>query len=189
MKRIDGAVRILVVGLLVALVLAGCGGGDDSVTPPDPSSLENWDFPADTSKFALTMIAPDTAVIGEQFDVDLVVYNARQLFGAAARVRYERDRVRIENVILGPVLGSTRNTLGVAFVDSAQGQVEVASTLRAGAPIQDRVSGVLCRLRCRGLRSGRVRFRVDGDITLRNATGDDIAAGIRREEGATEIRP
>lgn len=180
--------RVLILCLALALVGAGCDG-NTIVQPPNPADLEDWSFPIDTSKVALTAMAPDTGYVGQSFDVKIVVYNVPQLFGAAADVQYERDRVRVESVIIGPLFGSSKNTLGVAFVDSARGIVQVASTLRSGAPSPSRATGVLCKLRCRALRTGLTRFRLDGNVILKTATGTDVTGGVRREEDRTQIVP
>jgi len=180
--------------LVIAMSLVGCGSGPTH--PKLTQDSEDWSFPAGGTEAAATMIAQaaavqvDTVKAGGQFDLKFVCYNVSGMYGSTVRLEYDAERVRIDQVITGPFAGGAHG-IAVGRADESEGVVRFASTYTDSTQSSSG-SGVLFKLKCTALTTGRSRFRIRGsDLSFVVRSGADVPdlPRIRPEDRTVTIVP
>jgi len=165
--------RVLIVILGAVSLLAGCKKSSQNPVAP-PQSTEDWSFPAGPGKFSVTLLpSSGSPAVGDAFDVNVVLYNCSEVFGAAIRINYAADKVDVSSVLDGPFLSPDTAAIAVIRIDSTTGIVSAGLTYKAGSasPAGSGASGVLMKLKCRAKGTGSAPFTIDTQ-TLRLVTAD-----------------
>lgn len=155
-------------------LIAGCGGSDDVIPPP--GSSEDWGFPANATKFAISLYSDKSTVsVGESFDVKMVLYNIPNVFGSAVEVGYPGDKVSITQTLAGPHFSPQVWTIAISRVDSLQNRASYGVTYIAGSNRTSSGSGAVMKFRCTAKASGAVQFSINpGILEIRKADGSLI---------------
>ena len=163
---------VAIIALVLLGVLAGCSK-DNPVTPPP--STEDWTFPANGSKFAITLYSDQTTVaVGQTLEVKVLLYNVSNVFGAAVGLRMPSDTLAVTSVVTGPVFSSA-NPLVLSVVDTVKHQVDYGITLRSGSMSAFSGSGVLFKLKVRPVHAGPFTVSViPATFALQDGSGNPI---------------
>ncbi len=148
--------------MMAAALFAGCSkSGNNPVTPPPPSTGEDWTFPANSTKFSATLTtSKDPVAVGDIFYTKIVYYNITQAFGSAIELNYPPDKVRILDFTPGPLIANDSTSIDVIQIDSVAGKVSFGITYKAGIGGAFNGSNVLARLKCQGKTTGAVTFTI-----------------------------
>jgi hypothetical protein len=149
--------------LSIAALLAGCSKSSNNPVGPSTAPTGNdWVFPANNSKFSVTVYtASDTVAVGQTFYTKVIYYNVSQTFGTALECAYAPDKVRILEVTQGPMFASDTTTISVARVDSVAGTVSMGISYKAGTGKVFNGSNILVRLKCEAKAAGSTAFTIN----------------------------
>ena len=167
--------RAFVFVSVLALLLMGCKKDDEGTTPP--VAAEDWTFPTDTVKFAVTVNSPKaTVAVGEAFDVKVILYNVSNAFGFSMEMAYASDKVEVLEVTQGPHFAPVGDLLTIKKIDAAMNAVSYGVTFKAGTTTTGKSgSGVVFKLKCRARVAGSAAFTIaPGKLEIRKADGSFI---------------
>ncbi len=170
--------RIIVVGLCM-LTLAAGGCKKDSSTPPPTSdcvSTNDFSFPANATKFSATLYSQcATVAVGAEFYLKLVLYNVSEAFGAAAEFSVPAN-VEILGAEIGPLFTPSSDILALGTLVNNNAAYAFGITYKAGTNRTSTGSGVIVKLRCRGLSAGAATFAIDrAKLEIKRSDGTPIA--------------
>jgi hypothetical protein len=152
--------KILSMMFVVVVTLLVCGCGGDSVVNPPAS--DEWTFPANSTKFAVTLYSTSSTVAANgTSDVRLVLYNVSSLFGAAFEISVPQDSLEVTEVLQGKVFGTTSDAIVLSQIEPAQKRVSYGITLKAGSTASFTGSNVILKLKVKGKIAGPVNVRVN----------------------------
>ena len=152
--RINRVVAVIGLGFLLA---GGCSKNGNPVSP----SLAD-DFPA-SSKFSVTLYsASQSVVVGQSFEVRVVLYNVTNVSGCALKISYPSSMVLVDGVAPGTSFLPPDSVLSISRIEQDSGRVSYgvayANSGRAGSKSG---SGVICILDCKAKAAGTCSFVVD----------------------------
>jgi hypothetical protein len=167
--------KILSMMLVVTVTLLACGCGGDSVV--NPPAVDEWTFPANSSKFSATLYSTSSTVaINGTSDVRLVLYNVSSLFGAAFEISVPQDSLEVTEVLQGKVFGSTSDAIVVSQIEPAQKRVSYGITLKAGSTAAFTGSNVILKMKVVGKIAGPVNVRINPlTLELKTSAGQPIS--------------
>jgi hypothetical protein len=157
--------------LLPVLIVTGFAFGcnkDFGGTNPSPL-VEDWSFPASATRDTTTLYCDkESVVVGESFDVKVVLYNVSDLFGAAVEVDYVPAYVDVVSVLPGPLFPADSVVALPPKIEPAHNRVSYGvSRLRGSTGLTG--SGVLMKLKCKGRSAGVAGFAVNpANLEIRN---------------------
>jgi hypothetical protein len=168
-----------IIAALCALTLTAGGCKKDSSTPPpttDCVSANDFSFPANATKFSATLYSQcATAAVGAEFYVKLVLYNVTEAFGAATEFSVPAN-VEILGAELGPLFAPTSDVLALGGLVNNNTAYAFGITYKAGTNRSATGSGVLVKLRCRGLAAGAATFVINRTkLEIKRSDGTPIA--------------
>jgi hypothetical protein len=166
--------KILSMMLVVAVSMVACGCGGDSVA--NPAAVDDWTFPANSSKFAATLYSTSSTVaVNGTSDVRLVLYNVSSLFGAAFEISVPQDSLEVTEVLQGRVFGTTSDAIVVSQIEPAKKRVSYGITLKAGSTASFTGSNVILKMKVKGKIAGPVNVRVNPvNLELKTSGGQPI---------------
>lgn len=168
----------IIVATLCTLTLAVGGCKKDSSTPPttDCVSANDFSFPANATKFSVTLYSQcATVAVGTEFYVKLVLYNVTEAFGAAAEFSVPAN-VEILGAEIGPLFTPTSDVLALGGLVNNNAAYAFGITYKAGTNRSATGSGVIVKLRCRGLSAGAATFTIDRTkLEIKRSDGTPIA--------------
>jgi len=169
--KILSMIALVVLGLSVV----GCGS-DSSVDPAPPPTVDEWAFPASTSKFAVSLYSTaSTVALNGTSDVRVVLYNVTSLFGAAIEITVPQDSLEVTEVVQGKVFPTTSDVLIVSQIDATNKKVSYGITLKAGNTTTFSGSNVVFKMKVKGKIAGPVNVRVNRSaLELKNSAGQPI---------------
>jgi hypothetical protein len=181
--------QMLLSVLTAAALFAGCSKSSDNGVGPGPTPPgDDWSFPANSSKFSVSLLSSkDTVAVGDVFYLKVVYYNVTQTFGTALECSYPPDKIRIVEATPGPMFAADSTIISVLQVDSLAGTMSYGVTYKAGTGKVFNGSNVLVRLKCEGKSAGATAFTINssklqvlqsdgspipnfGSLTVENAT-------------------
>jgi hypothetical protein len=172
------------------LVLSGlslsCKSSDSGTNPTPTPAPEDWTFPANAVKFAVTAYTEKQSVaVGEAFDVKLVLYNISDAFGTAIEMTYASDKVDVLDLLSGPFFAPDSSLIGIKEVTASANRISYGVTYKAGSNKTSNGSGVVFKLKCRGKASGSAPFIMNAQkLEVRKSDGNLIAnfGSLSRED-------
>jgi hypothetical protein len=154
--------KMLIAAMLFLTLLGGCKKSDTGPTGPSTPSTEDWSFPANSTKFSVTLYAPkQTVAVGETFEVRAVCYNVSSLFGAAVEIACQNGKAQVTQVISGPFFAPDSVLIGVAANDTTANLASYGVTFKAGSGKVTNGSGALFKLRCKARVAGAAAFVIN----------------------------
>ncbi len=172
-KEMTMKATLVFLAFLIIAVTSGCKK-DDGGTGPPPTTTEDFTFPANTTKFSVTLYSEKaTVAVNEAFDVKVILYNVTDAFGAALEITYASDKVTVLNQLSGPTFfAPSANILAVSQTDTVNNRTSYGVTYRAGTSGSANGSGIVVKLKCRGRAAGTTTFTVDpAKLEVRKSDG------------------
>lgn len=135
--------------------------------------------PASGLRFAFSPSQP-TVAVGEQVQLDVLVEQAQQLFGAPLRIRYDREKLRVISIAKGDFLAGEDGT-DLIFSRNIRNQVGQAAVNISRFPGTGGAdgSGVLISIVFEGLAAGAADVRVIA-TGARNASSEVVQIPVGR---------
>ena len=158
--------------LVIISFFIGC---KESIVDP-PIFREDWKFPPDSSKFAITLYTEkDTIPMGSDFDVKIIFYNIPKVFGTAFEILYPNNITKINEQVIGPHFKSELSYLSIALVDSADNTMSFGITYPAGLDSSSSGSGVVMKLKCKAKTKGVAQFTINrSKLEIKKSNGSMI---------------
>jgi hypothetical protein len=160
---------------VLALVLGGCKKDDNGVAPTPTPTPEDFTFPADSLKFAITTYtANDTITAGASFDVKVILYNVSSAFGSSVEMSYPDANVEVLQVVVGPYFGGDLVT--VSKIEPTLNRVSCGVSLRSGASVSSaNKSAVVFKLKCRARLAGTASLVINpSKLEVRKSDGSFV---------------
>ena len=176
----------LIVILFIINLFLSCDGDNGGVTPTPPE--EDWSFPTDPNKFAVTIYSGDESTpltsvsIDEEFDIKVIFYNLTEVFGAAIELSYPSDKIEIidgnDGILISPNYFNEDDIVTpVRMVDSDFNRISCGICNRSGqSPISG--SSVVFKIKCKATSLGSASFAINESNTEIIQSNGDLIPGF-----------
>jgi hypothetical protein len=164
--------------LSLSFAFVSCKKDDGGSQPPANActSADDFSFPANSTKFAITLYSDcQTVSNGQEFSLKLVLYNVSDVFGAATEIILPTDKVEIVSAAAGTVFQPTTDIILVGGPVTGTNIYAYGATYKAGTTSRTNGSGVLVKLRLRAKATGTAAITINpARLELRKSDGTPI---------------
>lgn len=155
-------IRFPFVLVIFLLLISGCG--EDSVIDPDGGGTDEpedeWSFPVNYN-FEVSLYSDvDTVAVADTFDVKIVFYNIRGVFGMGLEISYDSDLIEISSVIPGPYFSPESLVIALTMIESNINRVNYGASFIKESQQTVSISGIVAKLRCVAKKSGLAKFSI-----------------------------
>ena len=166
--------KLFLLFMSLSILTIGCKKDEEQII--NPPAQEDWTFPANSTKFSVTLYCEKQIVrVGETFDVKVILYNIPDVFGTALEVSYTSSTASIAQQLMGPHFTPSSSVLAVSRIEAAKNAASYGITYQNGSNRISSGSGVVVKFKCTATTSGNAQFTVNRQkLEIRKADGSLI---------------